>query len=53
MKVNRLLDDENLANQMGKAGRKRVLEKFSWKSIAKTTYNYYETVIRNFEKEKA
>jgi starch synthase len=53
MKVNRLLDDENLANQMGKAGRKRVLEKFSWESIAKTTYNYYETVIRNFEKEKA
>ena len=51
--VNRLLDDENLAHQMGKAGRKRVLEKFSWESIAKTTYNYYETVIRNFEKEKA
>lgn len=52
-KVNLLLDDENLANQMGKAGRKRVLEKFSWESIAKTTYNYYETVLSNFEKEKA
>jgi glycogen synthase len=52
-KVNQLLDDENLANKMGKAGRKRVLEKFSWESIAKTTYNYYTTVINRFEKEKA
>ena len=52
-KVNQLLDDENLANQMGKAGRERVLEKFSWESIAKTTYNYYESVIAKFEKEKA
>jgi starch synthase len=52
-KINRLLADENLANAMGKAGRKRVLEKFSWESIAKTTFNYYEEVIANFEKEKA
>lgn len=52
-KVNQLLDDETLATQMGKAGRKRVLEKFSWASIAKTTYNYYEAVINRFEKEKA
>jgi glycogen synthase len=53
VKINQLLDDENLAKRMGKAGRKRVLEKFSWESIAKTTYNYYGTVIANFEKEKA
>ncbi|MEK8180872.1 glycogen synthase [Flavobacterium buctense] len=52
-KVNQLLEDETLATQMGKAGRKRVLEKFSWASIAKTTYNYYEEVINRFEKEKA
>lgn len=52
-KINRLLADENLANAMGKAGRKRVLEKFSWESIAKTTFNYYEEVINRFEKEKA
>lgn len=52
-KVNQLLDDKNLANQMGKAGRKRVLEKFSWESIAKTTFTYYEQVIATFEKEKA
>lgn len=52
-KLNQLLDDENLANAMGKAGRKRVLDIFSWESIAKTTYNYYEEVIARFEKEKA
>lgn len=52
-KINRLLADEDLATAMGKAGRKRVLEKFSWESIAKTTFNYYEEVIANFEKEKA
>ena len=52
-KVNQLLEDENLANQMGKEGRKTVLNKFSWESIAKTTYNYYQEVIAQFEKEKA
>ena len=52
-KVNLLLADENRANQMGKAGRKRVLDKFSWEAIAKTTYKYYEEVIHKFEKEKA
>ncbi len=52
-KINLLLDDETLAHAMGKAGRRRVLEKFSWESIAKTTYAYYETVIAHFEKEKA
>jgi glycogen synthase len=52
-KINLLLEDESLAIQMGKAGRKRVLEKFSWESIAKTTFNYYQEVINRFEKEKA
>lgn len=52
-KINLLLEDENLATQMGKAGRERVLGIFSWESIAKTTYNYYEKVISKFEKEKA
>jgi glycogen synthase len=52
-KINRLLADEDLAQAMGKAGRHRVLEKFSWESIAKTTYSYYEEVIGRFEKEKA
>ena len=52
-KINILLNDINLATTMGKEGRKRVLEKFSWESIAKITYNYYSTVISKFEKEKA
>ncbi len=52
-KINLLLDDEALATQMGKAGRQRVLDIFSWESIAKTTYTYYEEVISKFVKEKA
>ena len=52
-KINALLDDEDLAKSMGKEGRKRVLDIFSWESIAKTTYNYYGEVISKFEKEKA
>ena len=52
-KINLLLDDEVLATQMGKVGRQRVLDIFSWESIAKTTFAYYEEVISKFEKEKA
>ena len=52
-KVNLLLDNAELANTMGKAGRERVLQKFSWESIAKTTFNYYQEVIARFEKEQA
>ncbi|HAT80464.1 MAG TPA: glycogen synthase, partial [Flavobacterium sp.] len=43
-KINILLDDEALATQMGKAVRERVLKIFSWESIAKTTYDYYQKV---------
>ncbi|MGV3460694.1 MAG: glycogen synthase [Flavobacterium sp.] len=52
-KVNLLLDNKDLATQMGRAGRKRVLDKFSWEAIAKTTFEYYEEVIARFEKEQA
>lgn len=52
-KVNLLLENESLAIQMGKAGRQRVLDHFSWAAIAKTTYAYYEEVMHRFEKEKA
>jgi alpha-maltose-1-phosphate synthase len=51
-KINLLLNDKNLADKMGKIGRERVLEKFSWESIAKTTFEFYENVIAKFEKEK-
>ena len=52
-KINLLLDNEPLSRQMGKAGRQRVLTNFSWASIAKTTFEYYQEVIHRFEKEKA
>lgn len=52
-KINLLLDNEVLAKQLGKAGRVRVLNIFSWKSIAKTTFDYYQKVIDGFLKEKA
>jgi alpha-maltose-1-phosphate synthase len=52
-KINILLEDEALATQMGKSGRERVLKIFSWESIAKTTYDYYQKVIDGFAKEKA
>ncbi|WP_291103271.1 MULTISPECIES: glycogen synthase [unclassified Flavobacterium] len=52
-KINVLLDDEALAIRMGKAGRARVLQLFSWESIAKTTFDYYQKVIDGFVKEKA
>lgn len=52
-KINILLDDEALATRMGKSGRERVLKIFSWESIAKTTFDYYQKVIDGFVKEKA
>jgi starch synthase len=52
-KVNILLDNEALATAMGKAGRARVLKQFSWESIAKITFNYYQEVIARFVKEQA
>jgi starch synthase len=52
-KINVLLENEALATAMGKAGRARVLAKFSWESIAKTTFNYYQEVIARFVKEQA
>nr|WP_315143079.1 glycogen synthase [uncultured Flavobacterium sp.] len=52
-KINVLLEDEALATQMGKEGRIRVLKQFSWESIAKITFDYYQEVIARFEKEKA
>jgi glycogen synthase len=52
-KVNLLLDDATLATKMGKSGRERVLKIFSWESIAKTTFDYYQKVIDGFIPEKA
>jgi starch synthase len=43
--INRLLDAPKLAREMGKRGRRRVEELFSWESIAGQTLDFYREVI--------
>lgn len=43
-KINALLDDPDLAHRMGKAGRARVLEHFTWQAVARKTLDYYRTL---------
>ncbi len=43
--LNRVLRDRPLARRMGLAGRKRVEEHFSWRSIAKKTLAMYEELV--------
>ena len=40
-----LLDDPERREAMGRAGRERVLERFSWRAVAKATAAAYEEVI--------
>src|SRR5947209_11639942 len=42
-KVNLLLGDPALAERFGKAGRERVVEKFSWSAIAEETLALYRS----------
>lgn len=44
--VNRLLQDQALCERMGKAGRRRVEEKFAWSAIARQTVALYESLTR-------
>lgn len=44
-RVNALLADRARAHEMGKAGRRRVIERFSWISIAKKTLGLYCRVV--------
>lgn len=44
--VNRLIRDPDLRKHMGKAGRRRVEEHFSWTSIAQQTLSLYQSVTR-------
>lgn len=39
--INRLADDPELAARMGEAGRQRVLETYSWRSVAAQTMDLY------------
>jgi glycogen synthase len=43
--INRLMSDDGLRQKMAVAGRKRVEEVFSWKSIARQTVDLYESLI--------
>ena len=42
--INRLARDPELRARMGKRGRERVLEHFSWDAIAETTIDLYRTL---------
>ena len=42
--INRLGTDADLAARMGEAGRRRVVEKFSWASIARRSLELYESL---------
>ena len=44
-KINLLMKDKALRLKMGKAGRKRAIEHFSWSSIAKKTYSLYKSLL--------
>ena len=42
--INELLDDPQLANRMGQAGRNRVIDVFSWQAIAQQTAALYQSL---------
>jgi starch synthase len=44
-KINELMKNKNLRTQMGKAGRKRAVDSFSWSSIAKKTHDLYQSLL--------
>jgi len=43
-RITELLDDRALSNRMGAAGRRRVLERFTWPAIADQTVELYHSV---------
>lgn len=47
-----LLDDPERRAAMGAAGRKRVLEMFSWRAVAEATAAAYEKTIADFRREQ-
>jgi glycosyltransferase involved in cell wall biosynthesis len=47
-----LLDDPERRERMGKAGRERAQELFSWRAVARATAAAYERVIADFQTER-
>ena len=43
--INRVLEDASLGARLGSAGRRRVLEKFSWRRTAELTVDQYRAVL--------
>ncbi len=50
-KLNKILENPELAKKMGEVSRKRAIDVFSWKSIAKQTYDFYAECIERYKKE--
>ena len=48
--IGRVLANPTLARDMGRAGRKRVEEKFSWASVAERTEQVYADAITEFKR---
>ena len=44
--VGRILDDPDLAARLGAAGRARVVELYTWRSVAEQTVAWYRTILK-------
>jgi len=51
--INRLGKDAELSRAMGENGRKRVVEQFSWQSIARQTLGLYESLLDGRQQQTA
>jgi starch synthase len=43
--INRIVSDPAMAKRMGEAGRRRVVDRFSWQSVAKETLDLYNSLV--------
>ncbi len=50
-KLNKILENPELAKKMGEVSRKRAVDVFSWEAIAKQTYDFYNECIARYKKE--
>ncbi|MDD5672275.1 MAG: glycogen synthase [Candidatus Omnitrophica bacterium] len=50
--INRLMADKSLRIKMGKAGRRRAVDVFSWHTIAKEIYTLYRTLLLHQDKSR-
>jgi glycosyltransferase involved in cell wall biosynthesis len=50
-KLELLLSNKSLCGKLARKGRKRVLEQYSWKVVARKTYQIYKEILKNSEME--